>query len=540
MFRRIRRRIPIRLRQNWVPLVAGVAAITVGLTLFGDVTIRPYSTSASVATDEERITQNITGTVDLFDEATSHEVSLTYSDADYDDMLDAYFTDGDKDWMPADITIDGTVIENVGIRLKGNSTLSSLVDDREGSSTQGERAPNNIGGAGGSGGPPSDMPSDMQLPDGKNVPGGKNRPHTDQTPRSGQMPSSGQMPGSGDMPGGSGGMGTGIALSTDEPENLPLLVSFDKYQSGRAYQGRTEVAIRPASESFASSLNEAVALDLTQQSGQASQKYAYSTLQVNDRPASTRLVIENPDAQYAGRLDGDGVLYKLRSTSTFTYKGNDQTEYTDDFTQVNLQGSRDLQPIVSFLKWLDQASDDEFENELSDWLDVDSFATYLATQDVLNNMDSMSGPGRNAYLYYDLDTGIIRVISWDLNLSFGGLGMPGAGASSDAQGPEGDASAQDGDASSKKNPMADSDEPGMNMMADNELVTRFEENDAFAQKIDDATDELTKNLVSGESASDTVSRIADLVPVTDGVDQATIDDDAQSVLDSLTGASDAG
>jgi ABC-type thiamine transport system ATPase subunit len=104
----LRKRLPVRLRQHWIPLTAGLAGIAVGLTIFGDVAIRPYSTSTAAVTDEERITENIEGTVDLFDDTVDHEVSLSYSQDDYDRMLDAYFKEGEKEWMTVDITIDGT------------------------------------------------------------------------------------------------------------------------------------------------------------------------------------------------------------------------------------------------------------------------------------------------------------------------------------------------------------------------------------------------------------------------------------------------
>jgi hypothetical protein len=185
----------------------------VALTVFGDVAIRPYSTSTAAVTDEERITQDVEGTVDLFDDTVGHEISLSYSQDDYDRMLDTYFTEGEKEWMTADLTIDGTTIDSVAVRLKGNSTLSSLVDDREGSETQGERAPGGLGGG-------------MR---GGEMPGGGEMP---QMPEGGEMP---QMPdGEGGMPqmpegaggGGAGGAGGGFAgmgasLSTDEPEDLP-------------------------------------------------------------------------------------------------------------------------------------------------------------------------------------------------------------------------------------------------------------------------------------------------------------------------------
>ncbi|MBO0923709.1 CotH kinase family protein [Cellulomonas sp. zg-ZUI199] len=521
----LRRRLPVPLRQHWKPLTAGLAGVAVALTVLGDVTIRPYSTSTAAVTDEERITEDVEGTVDLFDTTVDHELVLSYSQDDYDRMLDAYFTEGEKEWMTADITIDGTTIESAAIRLKGNSTLSSLVDDREGSATQGERAPGGLGGMSGG-----------QMPGGggemPQVPGG-----------GGEMP---QMPGGGGGRGPGGGFaGTGLALSTQEPENLPLLVSFDENRPGRAYQGMTELAIRPASAAAESSLNEAVALELTKRSGQPTQDYAYTTYAVNDRPATTRLVVQNPDPQYAAALEGDGVLYKVESTSSFTYQGDDQTAYADDFTQVNLRGSHDLQPIVSFLEWLDGASDEEFAQELDQWVDVGSFATYLATQDVLGNMDTISGPGRNAYLYHDLGTGLISVVSWDLNLALGGMSLPGTGG-----GPgDGDGSARPGapggaalpalpegvELPEGARPGAPGGGRGPEAMGGNALVTRFEASADLSALVDAAIAELRAEWLDSGQAGRVVEEVASRVPATDAVDQATIDADAQAVMSRLAG-----
>lgn len=547
----LRKRLPVRLRQHWIPLTAGLAGIAVALTVFGDVAIRPYSTSTAAVTDEERITEDVEGTVDLFDDTVDHEISLSYSQDDYDRMLDAYFTEGEKEWMTVDVTIDGTTLDSAAVRLKGNSTLSSLVDDRAGSETQGEQAPGGMGGMGGGERPEMPEGGMPQMPEGEGAmpqmpDGGGDMP---QVPEGdGAVPQMPEGAGGGDEAGGF--VGTGTALSTDEPENLPLLLSFDENQPGRAYQGMTELSIRPASASSASSLNEAVALELTEQSGQPTQDYSFTTYAVNDRPTTTRLVVENPDPQYADELDGDGVLYKLLSTSSFTYQGDDQTEYGDDFKQVNLNGSQDLQPIVSFLEWLDSASDEEFAQELDQWVDVDSFATYLATQEVLGNFDTISGPGRNGYLYYDLDTGLISVVSWDLNLALGGMSMPGGGGLAGQGGddptteaapdgtampelPEGFEPPEGFELPEGVEPGAQGGGGGGGMMNNNALVTRFEENSDYAALIDQAVSELTAEWIDSGTGAQLVDEIAARVPTTDGVDQATIDADAETVKETL-------
>ncbi len=86
-------------------------------------------------------------------------------------------------------------------------------------------------------------------------------------------------------------------------------------------------------------MNEALSLDLIALTGEPIQRYTYSTFSVNDRPAVTRLLIEHPDEQFADELDGS-VLYKALSTGSFTYKGDDPTDYVDDFKQINLVAVR--------------------------------------------------------------------------------------------------------------------------------------------------------------------------------------------------------
>ncbi|ACL41400.1 Spore coat protein CotH [Pseudarthrobacter chlorophenolicus A6] len=296
-------------------------------------------------------TETTTADSTLFTDGASHTVSVTWNEDDYAAMIAAYEADGSKDWIAADITIDGTTVSNVGVRLKGNSTLRSL---------------------------------------------------------------SGSGNGAG---GGMGGNAASSGISSDVPESLPLLIRFDKYVDGQTYQGLGEVSLRPGSPV----LNEALALALTGASGQATQRYAYTTYSVNGSPTQTRLLVENPDEDYADSLfDTPGVLYKADADSSFTYQGDDLATYEDQFKQLNNGESETVQPIVDFLKWLSEATDEEFDAGLAERVDVESFARYTATMNLLVNGDDMAGPGQNYYLWYSLDTRKISVISWDLNLAMTG------------------------------------------------------------------------------------------------------------------------
>ena len=156
-----RHRIPVRLRHYWKSVAAVAAGFIAVVLVFGGHTVKPYITSQLVS--EDTVTDDIAGQGDLFD-GKSHSIEISYDEAEYEDMMATFQDEGDKDYIKADLTIDGTLIEDVGMRLKGNSTLRSLQDGGD--------------AAGGEG-----------------------------------------------MPGGGGSM---VQLSADSPQELPWLISFDE------------------------------------------------------------------------------------------------------------------------------------------------------------------------------------------------------------------------------------------------------------------------------------------------------------------------
>ncbi|WP_214111204.1 CotH kinase family protein [Acrocarpospora catenulata] len=445
----LKHRIPVALRQNWKVVAACGVFLALCAGVFGSGTIRPYITSVRAASGETVIT-DLAGGTDLFDPSTPHDVKITFTDAAYQDMLSEYFKSGEKNYVEADLVIDGTTIPSVGVRLKGNSTLMGLTWKGE-SRVQGRAGPG--GGQAPEGFQPPDgfqLPEGFQPPDG--FPEGFAPPDGTQQPQPQTTadPEGGQDRGPG---AGFGGMAR-ASLKAEEPENLPWLISFDEFVEGRRYQGHSQIAVRPASMGSATLLKESLAISIVDASGEPSQGYAYSSFTVNGRSSAPRLLVEYLDEGYAERL-GDGVLYKSLASSTFSYKGEDQTGYVTDFKQVNRKGEQDLQPVIDLIKWVEQSSDEEFASGLASRLDVESFARYLALQNMLLNFDDMAGPGRNYYLWYDLNTKKFTVINWDLNLAFSGdatagpddtIGMGGMGGmpGGDRQ-PSPDGQAQDQD-----------------------------------------------------------------------------------------------
>ncbi|MFD7367365.1 CotH kinase family protein [Nocardiopsis alba] len=490
-------RVPVRLRHHWKAVAVVATGLLVLVLVFGEVRIRPYVTSD--LTSAEEITENIEGEGELFDDG-EHTIEVSFNEDEYADMMRTFREEGEKEYIRADITIDGTVVNDVALRLKGNSTLSSL---------------------GGSGA----MPELPGMEEGQGFPGMEEG-------RSGGLPA---PPGMGDAeagdedagPGQGFGQGEGgpimTTLSEDEPENLPWLISFDEYFTGRAYQGRTEITLRPAANGSDTALNEALALELTAADEQITQEYTFTSFGVNDGEAVPRLLLDSPDAAWAESL-GEGVLYKGRAGGSLDYLGGDPTDYEEAFNQINGEGAYDLQPVMNLLEFLDRADDEEFVRELDEYVDVESFARYLALQNLMSNMDGMDGPGNNYYLWYDLVEERFTVLSWDLNMSFTDMSamMPGGLEGEDSDGEDGSAESEGGrmpeGMSEGMPPMPEGmpggeDGPmpeGMEEMGRGSgvLKERFLDDDGFRELYEQAYVDLYENLVADGTATRLLQEIA--------------------------------
>ncbi len=445
-----------------------IAAVLVGILAVGG--LASCSSAATGTSSSSLSAEQVAALVgsDFYDTSLVHSITVDFDEDDYQAMLDAYGANGDKDWISATLTIDGTVFEQVGLRLKGNSSLRGIGGDSAAKTGQ-------------------DVPAEVDSGDG--------------------------------------------TVSTDDPETLPWLIRLDKYVDDQAYQNRTEFIVR--GNTTESSLNEAVALEVIGLSGLATEKSAAVRLSVNGGDEALRLVMESIDDDLWNddTFESAGITYKADSTGDYSYRGDDAADYEDVFDQKT--GDDDLTPLVSFLDFINNSDDATFSAKLGDYLDVDAFATYLAVEDLTGNFDDIDGPGNNSYLRYDSETGLMTVVAWDANLSFGatnndgggmgggpaggGPGAGGAGAGDRPAPPDGavpdgavpDGAVPDGAAPGAAAPdQAAGGQGGAmgGMGGDNVLATRFLADSTFSALTDAATATLTANVYASGDAQAVLDR----------------------------------
>ncbi len=422
------------MKSHAVTLTATAVVLVAALAGCTAVTRADTSTDTGVSASEVAAVQ---ATGDLWDSSVVHDISIDVSDEALTEALETYASTGEKIWIEATVTIDGTTFEAVGLKLKGNSSLRGATVD-------------------------------------------------------------------------------------SAAEELPWIIRLDKFVDDQNYDGWTQLVIR--GNNSETSLNEAVALELLEEAGLASEQAMSAVVAVNGA-SDLRLVIQNPDDEWADSEFGtDGALYKAESGGDYSYRGDDAEAYTDVFEQE--AGDDDLAPLTAFLQFINESSDETFAAELDQWLDVDAFATYLAFQELVDNFDDIDGPGNNSYLWYDSSTGLMTVVSWDLNLALGVSNGAGGGGGMGGDRPAGGGLQGGPDAGGAQ---------GMGGMAGpsqgNILSERFLNNAEFASLYESTLASLRETLYTSGAASEILQQWVDALGTQDLVPASTVADEAAAVAE---------
>jgi spore coat protein CotH len=326
-----------------------------------------------------------------------------------------------------------------------------------------------------------------------------------------------------------------------DPTDLPWLIRLDKFIDDNSLDGWSELIVR--SNSTQTALNEALALDLLAEAGLASEHAVASSFSVNGTDARLRLVVQNLDEEWeAENFSTDGLLYKAEAGGDWSWRGDDPEAYVDVFDQET--GDDDLTPLIDFLDFLNNSSDEEFAAGLPERLDVESFARYLAFEEVVDNFDDIDGPGNNSYLRWDAETGGFTVVAWDHNLAFGagpgGGGFPGGFPGGDGERPEGMPTELPTDLPEGERP--DFGEGGSGRMGGpggrtNVLVERFAAVEEWADLVDQAKADLTDELYDSGYAEEVLDQWVEVLTEQAGdlVDADVVQEEADAIREVISG-----
>lgn len=250
-------------------------------------------------------------------------------------------------------------------------------------------------------------------------------------------------------------------VSNPDTDRYSLKLEFDHYVEGQTCLGLDKLILN---NNYADSTNmkEAVVYDMYQYLGADASLYNYAEISVNGTYLGVYLALEAVEESFLMRNYGtrDGELYKPDSMNmggnskgagfggqqprpgekddaawkerrqerggggpsmgggnggNLNYTDEELSSYSDIWEgEVTSTGEADHRRVVTALKNISEGTD------LETYLDVDNILKYMAVHAFSVNLDSLSGNMAHNYYLYEYN-GMLNILPWDYNLSFGGM-----------------------------------------------------------------------------------------------------------------------
>lgn len=223
--------------------------------------------------------------------------------------------------------------------------------------------------------------------------------------------------------------------SMNHPGNKkPFKVDFNRYIPDQAYDLLKKLNFNNGFKdpTFA---REKMFLDVCEDAGILAPRATFAEVRFNGEAWGFYTVVEQIDDQFLDRSigDDDGMLFKAGSNfgagddeASLVYYGPDQANYENAY-ELKTNDATDWSDFIAFIEFVNNASDDQFENELENYLDLQPYLRSAALDNLFANLDSYTLSARNYYLYQNIQLGRWQWIKWDCNETFGSyaMGVPG-------------------------------------------------------------------------------------------------------------------
>jgi spore coat protein CotH len=217
-------------------------------------------------------------------------------------------------------------------------------------------------------------------------------------------------------------------------DKKPFKVDFNRFISGQSYDLLKKLNFNNGFKD-PTFVREKIFYDVCEAAGILSPRATFAEVTFNGTPWGFYTVVEQIDDQFLDRSIGDdeGHLFKAGSNfgggddeASLVYLGADQALYENayDLKQTESNGWDDLIDLIEFIN---NATDDAFETELADRLDLTPYLQSAALDNLFSNLDTYTLSARNYYLYFNVTSNEWQWIKWDSNETFGSyaFGVPG-------------------------------------------------------------------------------------------------------------------
>jgi spore coat protein CotH len=227
--------------------------------------------------------------------------------------------------------------------------------------------------------------------------------------------------------------GNGSYMGSSGSLKRNLKIDLDRYEDDAQFEGLKAFNLN-AGGVDPTRLREALGFEVFRAAGVPASRTAFVELTLtvpgkyDHELVGMYTLIEQVDKVFLKDHFGDskGLLMKPERLRGFAYLGNDWNQYESQYQPKQRPSNKQAKRVIEFVRLLDKGSDEEFQEKIADYLDVDEFLRFLATSAWLSNMDSLFAIGHNFYIYLDARSNKLNFMPWDLDLSFAGFPMMGS------------------------------------------------------------------------------------------------------------------
>ena len=214
----------------------------------------------------------------------------------------------------------------------------------------------------------------------------------------------------------------------------PFKVDFNRFIPGQSYDLLKKLNFNNGFKD-PTFVREKIFYDVCEAAGILSPRATFAEVTFNGTPWGFYTVVEQIDDQFLDRSIGDdaGHLFKAGSNfgggdgeASLAYLGTEQSMYEDAY-ELKQNVSDDWSDLIDLISFINNTSDQDFETQLGDHLDLSPYLQSAALDNLFSNLDTYTLSARNYYLYHNMAMNRWQWIKWDSNETFGSyaFGVPG-------------------------------------------------------------------------------------------------------------------
>jgi len=211
------------------------------------------------------------------------------------------------------------------------------------------------------------------------------------------------------------------------PRKPGLKVDFNRYDSNQRFLGLTSIILDNSAQDN-SFLAERLSMLLFRKRGIAAPREAYARLFLNNRYFGLYSIVEEVNADFSrANFNTTGDLYEFRwiGVYRFGYLGDDPEPYAQIFKAENNAATNNLPNLIDFIRFVNTATDVEFEAGVGRFLDVEWLLKYLAIESYIGEWDGFLGSeGMNNFYLFRAPGGLYRWIPWDKDVTMTYYDLP--------------------------------------------------------------------------------------------------------------------